>query len=295
MTIGIYMLSFKGSNEVYIGKSVNIENRFTGHKWKLRKGEGALKLQKAFNTYGEPSLQVLCQCKEEELNTEEVRLISEFDSYKNGLNSGPGGDGGPFMEGLANSNSLYSEEDLYNVLYFLSEPVYSIEEIVELTGVSYKAIANIASLKSHKWLKEKYPILYSKIEELKLLNRGSVFNSVNRSSNRIVSPDGKVYEVVSVKEFAKTHSLLDSSVSSVLNGRRPTHKGWHLETYKAPPEFYPLIYSPQGISYRIPFKGAASFAREHNLDQSALRHVLHGNAKSHKGWRLDFSELQKLS
>jgi len=86
--------------------------------------------------------------------------------------------------------------------------------------------------------------------------------------------------------FAKEHNLLESNISSVLSGYKKTHKGWHLKTYVPPIEYYPEIISPENIMYRIKFNTAAAFAKEHGLDQSALRHVLHGHANSHKGWKL---------
>lgn len=47
MTTGIYCLKFKGTNQVYIGKSKNINVRYNIHKNSLRKGLGAKKLQKS--------------------------------------------------------------------------------------------------------------------------------------------------------------------------------------------------------------------------------------------------------
>lgn len=286
MTCGIYLLRFNNTNRVYIGKSKNIEYRYTGHIWKTKRQEAPIKLQEAFNTYGIPSLEILVECTEQELDSNEKDLIKKYDTITNGFNNSTGGDGGPCMDGLNNSNSIYKEEDLFNVLYFLSEPIYSITEIAELTGVSKRAIENIASLKSHTWMRDKWPELYKKIEALKTLNRHSVNLSMNRKNNKIISPEGVEYEVLSVRAFAKEHNLLDSSVSSVLSGTRKTHKGWHLSTYTAPPEYYPEIISPDNIMYKVKFNGATKFAREHNLDPSALRLVMYGKANHHKGWKL---------
>ena len=47
---------------------------------------------------------------------------------------------------------------------------------------------------------------------------------------------------------------------------------------------YPEIISPEKIIYTI--SNAREFAREHNLDQSALLRLLKGIAKTHKGWKL---------
>lgn len=48
--------------------------------------------------------------------------------------------------------------------------------------------------------------------------------------------------------------------------------------------FYPKIRGPDGEVFEV--KHQTNFAKEHGLSQSKLCEVLHGNRKSHKGWRL---------
>lgn len=47
---------------------------------------------------------------------------------------------------------------------------------------------------------------------------------------------------------------------------------------------YPEICSPEGTKYII--TNASAFAKEHKLDPGNLGKVLHGQRKSHKGWKL---------
>ena len=117
---------------------------------------------------------------------------------------------------------------IINVLYFLSEPGYSWKEIEEITGVSKYVISHISSLEGHKWLKEKYPELYSKIENIK--------NGDGRRSAymqgifypKIKNKYGVEYEVKHQTNFAKEHGLSQSKLCEVLHGNRKSHKGWTL-------------------------------------------------------------------
>jgi len=87
MTTGIYLLSFPGTNSVYIGQSLDIERRFSQHKNSMLKNKSAPKLQKAYDTYGMPRCIILATGSVEELNTWEAHYIKQFDSITNGFNT----------------------------------------------------------------------------------------------------------------------------------------------------------------------------------------------------------------
>jgi len=48
----------------------------------------------------------------------------------------------------------------------------------------------------------------------------------NAISFKIVSPCGKLVEFYNLSEFSRANGLTRSAVSSVINGKRPKHKGW---------------------------------------------------------------------
>lgn len=62
MTCGIYIMSFKGTDKVYIGKSKSIETRANSHMFLFRKNRAPYKLQQAYNTFGNPDLEILEKC-----------------------------------------------------------------------------------------------------------------------------------------------------------------------------------------------------------------------------------------
>ena len=59
MTKGIYKLEFSNTDKIYIGQSIHIETRFTTHLYELRSGSHSVKLQEAYNRYGEPTLSII--------------------------------------------------------------------------------------------------------------------------------------------------------------------------------------------------------------------------------------------
>jgi len=87
MTIGIYKLNFKGTDKVYIGQSKNIESRFNSHISALRAGYSTKKLLEAYNSFGTPTIEILCECRIEELNDFENETIEIYNAVDNGFNA----------------------------------------------------------------------------------------------------------------------------------------------------------------------------------------------------------------
>ena len=90
---GIYSL-MSPSGKRYIGKSVNIKNRFD--KYKTLNCKGQPKLYNALVKYNYDSflIQILIECDKQELNEYEKLYILTYDTVNNGYNCSAGGDGG---------------------------------------------------------------------------------------------------------------------------------------------------------------------------------------------------------
>lgn len=87
--IGIYKIENTVNGKVYIGKSINIEQRWNEHVTMLNKDRHhSIKLQRAWNKYGKDNFKftVIEECNREDLNIKESKFINEFDSIKNGYN-----------------------------------------------------------------------------------------------------------------------------------------------------------------------------------------------------------------
>lgn len=229
MTIGIYLLSFNGTDKVYIGQSINIEKRYKEHLWALPAGRENAKITKAYSLYGNPTLAILEECTQEYLSVLETQYIHEFDSYHNGFNSSK--EAIPVSRGEKHFNSIYTNEKVYSVLqYLIRTPILTAREIAEELNVTKALVQSISSLVSHCWLKDSYPEDYSKLETMyHQKTRVSTSHSLKNKNNKyplLKSPTGELFIIDNAAEFSRQHNLNSSHIISVLCGRRKSHKGW---------------------------------------------------------------------
>ena len=94
---GIYIITNKINNKVYIGQSVDIRTRWWNHRCELNRNNHYNRhLQGAWNKYGDDNFDfsVLEECTQDELNNKEVYWIDKYNSTnpKNGYNLSTGGD-----------------------------------------------------------------------------------------------------------------------------------------------------------------------------------------------------------
>lgn len=96
---GIYCITNTVTGKRYVGKSVDIESRFSEHIRELVSGNHFnLYLQRSWNKYGRDcfSFNVLEECDEQMLNEREIYWIQHFGGYKSDalFNLAEGGSGG---------------------------------------------------------------------------------------------------------------------------------------------------------------------------------------------------------
>ena len=94
---GIYIITNKINNKVYIGQSVDIRTRWWNHRCELNRNNHYNRhLQGAWNKYGEDNFDfsILEECTQDDLNNREVYWIDKYNSTnpKNGYNLSTGGD-----------------------------------------------------------------------------------------------------------------------------------------------------------------------------------------------------------
>lgn len=164
----VYKLSFIGTSKVYVGQSKNIESRLTSHLYRLKTGSASKKLQAAFIEFGYPSITILKECEETELNTAEVTFIHTLNSINQGFNTSKGGANMyGSLQGEAHPSSKYTNGtivDIFNVLVDMPELPY--KDISEIYSLPIGTISSIASGAEHCWLKELYPDRYTKLMSL---------------------------------------------------------------------------------------------------------------------------------
>lgn len=226
MTIGIYSLKFTGTDKVYIGQSDNIERRFKEHKNLFTKGEHSLKLQEAFKLFGMPEILVVCECSIEDLDTCENEGIEIFNAVNNGFNTLKRSGDTPISHGDTNGRSKYFNEQIEQVFFALLNTTKSYEQICIDTKTSLHVIRDIARMKTHSWLKEKYPDKYAFLQSISCKRNTAINKGVKYPP--IKDPQGNTYIVEYLSAFAREHNLMKQHLGKVLNGERKTHKGWCL-------------------------------------------------------------------
>lgn len=231
MTIGIYLLRFKNTTKVYIGKSLHIEGRFKDHIKNLTKGNGAKKLQEAFNTFGIPELEILCDCGIDELSELEDLGIQLYDAVLNGFNTLKESGDVPLNCGEEHGCSKYSNEQIEEVFNLLISSIdISFKEISERTLVSTDIISKVSSTKLHHWLEEKYPEKYAILRSIRG-TRNPERNSIKDKGiiyPKILSPTGEIFMVENIRKFAREHGLDQGNLGKTLKGIRKTVGGWKL-------------------------------------------------------------------
>ena len=105
MSCGIYKFQNDITNEVYIGQSVNIEERYKHHVREYL--NGTTKFYKGIQQYGIENFrfEIVELCHKDQLNEREIYWIDFYDSFNNGYNSTLGG---------SNKNSI-DEENILNL------------------------------------------------------------------------------------------------------------------------------------------------------------------------------------
>jgi hypothetical protein len=229
MTIGIYRLCFSGTDSCYIGQSINIEQRYREHLRNFINKNHYPKMMDAYLKYGQPELDILCECNVEDLNALENEAIQIFDSVNNGFNTNSRADQMPVLYGESNGYSKYSNNQIIQVAKLLTEVGKTHSDISNLTGVSISTIRHISCLEGHNWLAEIEPEIYSKLIKLKG-SRKTVANNTYKYPD-VISPDGVVYrDIPNISAFSKEHSLNNGNFTMLLQGKRKIHKGWRLCT-----------------------------------------------------------------
>ena len=120
MSCGIYKITNQINNKCYIGKSVNIEQRWISHKseaYLSHNKQYNYTIHRAFRKYGLEnfSFEIIELVEKEQLNEREIYWIQFYDSFNTGYNETLGGDGGPSLPGGKNPNAKLTAQDVYNI------------------------------------------------------------------------------------------------------------------------------------------------------------------------------------
>jgi predicted DNA-binding protein (UPF0251 family) len=293
MTCGIYKLTFNGTDKVYIGKSINIEIRYLHHKQALKSKTASIKMQKAYETYGMPSLEILCECDESELYALEAEAIDIYNSAIDGFNTMKtphGGEHSSLMIGEESPSSQHSNEEYIEVARLLANSNMSVNQISNKLGISRNIVAQIKHQANHKWIKDKEPLLYETITIKLNSYRKEGLSSLYQKKiyDILVSPDNIEYEVTNINKFARQHNLDCGNLCRLLNKQYKYYKGWRLKSTSK--QQYIKFISPRNEVFILENISILQFSKIHGLDNSAMSKLAKGTKLQHKGWKLYLDE-----
>lgn len=225
MTTGIYKLNFSNTKKVYIGQSLNIEERYSSHIRTMKDRTAARKLLLAYDTYGIPTLEILQIVENiEELNPLETTYISKYNAVDAGFNYQKIAGDMPRLYGEDHPGARYSNSQIEEVFLLLFEEKLTHQKIADITKVSKNMVNSVAAGSCHIWLRNLYPEKYKQFFESKKLYGTSAER--NKVYPDIKSPEGKVYSITNIRKFARDNLLPYSSLNSLLNFRTNSTKGW---------------------------------------------------------------------
>lgn len=307
MTCGIYLLSFKNTHKVYVGKSIHIEKRYNEHLRDLKNNTHTNKLLSAYNSFGIPELEIIEVCAESDLSSREEYHIKLWNAVSDGFNH-QFRDYGGCLSGEDHPFSTYSNAHIIEVLkYLVSNKETSLVQVAKDTNTSYSVVKNLANGTAHRWLQEAYPEEYTTMLLVKGTrnNRGDNQGASKFTNVQIETAFFKLLENITTpnKQIAVESGITESAVVCICNG---SNYSWLQEKY--PNEFailqsklsdkrkfsrcakargikYPPIISPIDGSEHI-VESVSSFARTHDLEISSLNRVLNGKQGHTKGWKL---------
>lgn len=222
--IGIYKWTNKINGKIYIGQSVNIENRRKKHiadSYYTKSNTYNTAFHSAIRKYGEENFtfEVLCICQKEELNVLEKFYIQKFNSIlPNGYNMTDGGEN-PWCY-----NNRYSKEDIQNIISELRTTDDKAEEIANRWGCSDSLIKKICSGDEYYIDGENYPIRDKEHIQRVIKKYNNCVNGRNpaaKLSCEIV--EDIVYDLIltdlSIKELAIKYDISIDQISRINNGK----------------------------------------------------------------------------
>ena len=234
MTIGIYSLKFEGTSYIYIGQSIDIEDRYKRHLSDLRNDRSNNKLTAAYTLFGAPTLHIIEECSLNDLDTKEMFYIQRFDCLNRGLNSFNGTTPRNYSKQAVSKRAKYSEDTYYKImLECINNPMYSPKKIAELTSTDSVTVSNLRNFKSFTWLEHKYPEEYSKLKAIQSTPK-KIYSPVIEKKLEyypdIVSPEGEVFKLAKgeVRSFAKMRGISYTGLNKVLNNKLEHISGWML-------------------------------------------------------------------
>lgn len=217
---GIYKIHNKNNDKVYIGKSIDILQRWSQHIDAARLNKKDYEFYKDLKNLSDFTFEILTLCQESELQEQEQFFIDKFNSCKNGYNQVQAID--KRKEEIKNLSS-----NILKAIDLLEHSSLFFQEIADETGLSVNTIYNINNCKSYK----NYHNYNKNIREES--------NNIHRRDKGELNPMSKLTEsqVLEIIQLLKEGELTNKQIaqkfnvsSSCINNINTRHRWKHLTT-----------------------------------------------------------------
>lgn len=127
------------------------------------------------------------------------------------------------------TNKKHIDNIYYQILVDIAESNLTYDKIAEKHGINKSIVGHIASGNRHTYLKDLYPEEYYKMlsRDRKHIKAGAGPRS-NTPYSSIKSPNGEIFNVNNVRQFAIKYNLTYSALNRLVNKKAKSHKGWTL-------------------------------------------------------------------
>lgn len=297
--IGIYRISCICNNKVYIGSSVDIDQRWRDHKTALRNNRHYNKyLQRAWSKYGESNFEFSIV---EELLSDELLLereqcwmnLSSCCDKLHGYNVSKIAGKVSYEFLLAKARKWivrtpeYQEIEVFNLRNFARE-----------NGLDYKCLKGVSCGKIREH--QNWHVRHDNLTIQKWVQNWKGRNPDSKWSFWIATnKEGCEFFVTNLRHFCRLQKLEKSHMRKIANGLCDQAKGWHcryadmtmaewIDVRNAKPKNIAALnwicISPSNERYEI--KNLAEFCKVHNLVYSCMANLANGyySLDKYKGW-----------
>lgn len=278
MSCGIYKITNTINNKVYIGQSINIEDRWKKHKY----AKDGFAIHQAIQKYGVDNFtfEILEECPKELLDNREIYWISYYNSLKKGYNMIPGGSNGVgYTKGIPVEQ--YSLDGIYINTYD------SAKQASEITGIVHTDIC--------KCCREE--ILRAGKYQWKYVDSNKRVCPININSTTIQRPvnqyslDGQfICQYETLAQASKKTGITKTIICNVCKGKGHTAGGFRWAY-----EGEPLIIKPHGRNKIVQqysldgillkeYNSLTEASRMTNISTGLISEVCNGKKKQGKGF-----------
>lgn len=226
--IGIYKITNKVNNKIYIGQSRDIQKRWKEHKlscFNENVSDYESKKNKAFRKYGLDNFtfEIIEEIEIEKLNEREIYWIEKLNSVSDGYNTSNGGHA-PNLKGEYHSQAKNNQKEIDRLIILLRDTNTSYDNLMQEFNLSRAQISNINQGKNWTDKEQQYPLRKNTLARIGEQNGTSCFSDAEILEMR------ELYKDKTIKQLTEIYKdkASESAIKKILTGE--TYK--HLPVYK---------------------------------------------------------------